>query len=145
MGDCSRRRRVLRRHFAIAEQRERHDRDIDVAVPLRHLCDELVVARRVVAVECNDVDDQTVVSLAGGGLFTPVHVTAPEHHRPSTRAEELAHDGQPDVAGATEQQDGLRFTECVVHVVAPSVSEAESAGQIALPDAVGIDRVAHGG
>ena len=106
---------VLRRDRSVAEQRERHDRDVDVAMSSGHVGHERVVRRGVVAVEGDHVDRQRRVTQAGRRLLALLHVAAGEHHRAGRRAEQFADDGQADVAGATEQQDGLWFAECVVH------------------------------
>ena len=63
------------------EQRERHDREIDVAMTGSNIGDHLLVARRVGTVEMDHIHRETAVTQPRCGLLTLLEVATGQHHR----------------------------------------------------------------
>ena len=94
----------------------------------------------VECIEVNDIDRERIVPQSRQRALAAIDIATAEHHGARRRADQSAHDGQADVAGAAEQHDGLGFAECVLH---RSQIKPEPAAEIALPHAERVDLVAN--
>ncbi|MFT3854436.1 MAG: hypothetical protein QM733_17115 [Ilumatobacteraceae bacterium] len=95
----------------VAEQPDSVDHHVDVAVVGGDPGQQRPVRRSVNGVERADVDGHAVAAQPVGRRGPGGDVPAAQHDRARRRAEQLAHDRQPDVARPAEQHDRLRFTE----------------------------------
>ncbi len=125
--------RVVVQLDLIDELPERHDDDVQVAMPGDQVGDEGLVAGGVRRLEAHHVNVQPgALEIAHRHL---VRVTGGQDDRAGRRRRQRGHDGATDVATAAQQHDGLRFAQRVVHVPpfrsrrAPGTGSAQSSSR----------------